>query len=109
MDTILINAGAEFLAATLAFASGCLWKAARTNRVEEECLRKGVCALLREQILTRSEECLAQGVCPIARRDDLRDLYETYKALGGNGTAGALYEEVMRLPTRGAEKMDGDF
>lgn len=37
--------------------------------------------------------------CPISARENLEDMYEAYKALGGNGTVTGLMTQLRKLPT----------
>ena len=40
-----------------------------------------------------------KGYCPIYARDALDRVYESYHALGGNGTMTDLYKQTIALPT----------
>lgn len=44
--------------------------------------------------------------CPISARENLEDMYEAYKALGGNGTVTALMNQLRMLPTEPPHKHD---
>lgn len=63
-------------------------------------IQEGLVSLLRYRINRNTQRYLDQGYITITQRDDLEHLYNSYKALGGNGTAEALYLQCRELPTR---------
>ena len=67
---------------------------ARTKELEN-----GVQALLRAEIIRSHEKYMDKGFCPVYAREALTRIYESYHALGGNGTMTELYKQVMALPT----------
>ena len=62
-------------------------------------LENGVQALLRAEIIRSHEKYMDKGFCPVYAREALNRIYESYHALGGNGTMTELYKQVMALPT----------
>ena len=62
-------------------------------------LENGVQSLLRAEIIRSHEKYMDKGFCPVYAREALSRIYESYHALGGNGTMTELYKQVMALPT----------
>lgn len=61
-------------------------------------VKEGLLSILRDNIITMHERQSEQIGIPIYMRDALEHSYRAYKALGGNGTVTALYNELMGLP-----------
>lgn len=62
-------------------------------------LKEALLTITRYRLTRNAQRYLEQGCITIAQRDDLEHLYNSYKALGGNGTAEALYIQCKKLPT----------
>lgn len=56
--------------------------------------------LLRVEIINICHRAEKDGVLPIWALENLTDMYNTYKALGGNGAISGLYNKTIRLPQR---------
>lgn len=61
-------------------------------------LRKGVCALLRNEIVASHRLYTRMGYCPYADKENIRDMYEAYHGLGGNDIATKMKDEILELP-----------
>lgn len=95
------------LCAALGLAVG--WIAsARKSRTEREkkisatqdAIKEGVLALLRAQLVDAYERHITHGgPLTVERRHEIDRAYKAYKALGGNGTIGHLYDEICEHPT----------
>lgn len=71
-----------------------------SRRIEEqESIKMGMQALLRDRIIGAYNHYMDKGFCPIYGRENVRRLYEQYHNLGGNGTVTHLVEELEILPT----------
>ena len=71
-----------------------------SKRIEEqEAIKLGMQALLRDRIISAYNHYMDKGFCPIYARENVRRLYEQYHNLGGNGTVTHLVEELEELPT----------
>ena len=71
-----------------------------SRRIEEqEAIKLGMQALLRDRIISAYNHYMDKGFCPIYARENVRRLYEQYHNLGGNGTVTHLVEELEELPT----------
>lgn len=66
----------------------------RTQQIEN-----GLQSLLRAEIIRSHEKYMDREYCPVYAREALTRIYESYHALGGNGTMTELYKQVMALPT----------
>lgn len=62
-------------------------------------IESGLQSLLRAEIIRSHEKYMDKGYCPVYAREALNRIYESYHALGGNGTMTELYKQVMALPT----------
>ena len=62
--------------------------------------RAGMRALLRDRIIDRCNHYLAHGQIPVYGMENIENMYAAYAAIGGNGAAKKLVEEVRDLPTR---------
>ena len=62
-------------------------------------IESGLQSLLRAEIIRSHEKYMDKGYCPVYAREALNRIYESYHALGGNGTMTELYKQIMALPT----------
>jgi hypothetical protein len=60
----------------------------------------GICALLRDRIIQGYNFYSGKGYCPIYAIENLTELYDQYKKLGGNGTISKLIDYIKALPTK---------
>lgn len=77
-------------------------KAAKKERADvqkqDDTLRDGVQALLRNALIGEYNHRMKDGEFPIYARENVTAMYNAYHALGGNGTITTLYEEMQHLP-----------
>lgn len=78
----------------------------KKEQSENKALRDGMRSLLRAQIIDSCERAMHDGWCGARLRDTINDLYESYHALGGNGTVTSVVEQTMKLPAVRPEKED---
>lgn len=76
------------------------WRANETaaEREEQRLIKAGLLAMLHDKVYTVSQAILSDGTVTVSDLENLRHVYNSYVALGGNGTAKALYERVQSLP-----------
>lgn len=67
---------------------------------KEKALEKGVKALLHDRLYQSCNYFIAKGYIDTAGLKNLEYLYETYHALGGNGTGTELYNRAKSLPIK---------
>lgn len=84
--------------AGLTWAFRVLSKRMHVQQAENQALRDGMRSLLRAQIVEECERCTADGWCGDRKRSTIADLYQSYHALGGNGSITDMVEQVRKLP-----------
>lgn len=76
-----------------------------TNKAtEQEAIKLGIQALLRDRIIESYNNYMDKGFFPIYARENVEALYVQYHALGGNGTVTELMEKLKELPTEVKEE-----
>ncbi|MDO4301798.1 MAG: hypothetical protein Q4D26_10455 [Clostridia bacterium] len=66
---------------------------------EQEAVKQGVVALLRQALYDSYNKWSERGYCPIYAMEVSKRIYEQYHALGGNDVGTELYERLKELPT----------
>lgn len=66
---------------------------------EQESVKLGVQALLRDRIIQTYTNYNDKGFCPIYARENITALVKEYYNLGGNGVVHSLMEKLDELPT----------
>ena len=72
-------------------------KKLEAERKRNEAIENGVKDILRIQILDTYDKCKQSGVISVARKDAINSAYESYHALGGNGTITQVHNEIMLM------------
>lgn len=79
----------------------------KQERAENEAIKTAMIAILHDRLFQCCRHHIKNGYIPIDESegvlDNLKLLYDTYSALGGNGTGTELYTRAKSLPLR-AEK-----
>ena len=75
------------------------YKSVMLRLKEQEFIKLGMQAILRDRIIDSYKRYMDKGYYPIYAQENVRRLYEQYHNLGGNGTATHLVEELESLPT----------
>lgn len=75
-----------------------LWTMLRAKKRENDALKAGVQALLRDRIIQSYNHYTEKGWMPIYARDSLDACYNSYEALGENGVIDDLMEQLRELP-----------
>ena len=65
---------------------------------EHEALNNGLCSLLRSEIIHFHDKYMERKYIPIYALDSINKMYDAYHALGGNGTATKLVQDLRELP-----------
>lgn len=73
-------------------------KQMKTEKVRNQAIENGVRDMLRLTILDNYERCKQEGKISVARKDAIDSAYNSYHALGGNGTITRVHEEIMEMP-----------
>ena len=82
------------LGAVVSAALGLYRKATKRQKAIEN----GVRDMLRLSILDNYEHCKQAGVISVSRKDAMDSAYNSYHALGGNGTITQIHAEIMQMP-----------
>lgn len=77
-----------------------LSKRMKIERKRNQAIENGVRDMLRLTILDNYERCKSSGVISVARKDAVDSAYQSYHALGGNGTITKVHEEIMDMPIK---------
>ncbi|MDO4301268.1 MAG: hypothetical protein Q4D26_07760 [Clostridia bacterium] len=70
---------------------------------EQEAVKEGVVALLRQALYDNYNKWSERGYCPIYAMEVSKKIYEQYHSLGGNDVGTELYERLKELPTEPTE------
>lgn len=68
----------------------------RNSKTEDEAMRNGMRALLRQQLIDYHRDYVVSGKpCPVRIKEQATSVHDAYHALGGNGTGTQLWQEIM--------------
>lgn len=84
----------------LSAALGLYKKATKRQKAIED----GVRDMLRLTILDNYERSKQAGVISVSRKDAIDSAYNSYHALGGNGTITQIHNEIMSMPIMRTEE-----
>lgn len=73
---------------------------------EQEAIKMGVQALLRDRIIESYNKHCERGFCPIYARENIQEMANQYYNLGGNGVVPNLIDKLLALPTEYDKKGD---
>ena len=73
-------------------------KKLKEEKVRNQAIENGVRDILRMQILDTYERCKVAGTITVSRKDAIDSAYNSYHALGGNGTITQVHNELMAMP-----------
>jgi hypothetical protein len=71
----------------------------KRRTTEQEAIKLGIQALLRDRIIEQYNKWMEKEYIPIYALENVTAMYKQYHALGGNGTITHLYEELLELPS----------
>lgn len=96
-----VNVVMTLIAAGLLWFIKRLWnKLEKKNEKEEkvqEALTNGVRAELKLSLLKSFGRYQKLKYVPVVEVDSIKDIYESYHALGGNGTGTSIYESILAM------------
>jgi len=67
-------------------------------------LRNGMRALLKNEIIRVYETYIKLGYCPSFIKESIKDIYESYHKIKGNGMCTSMVNEIYKLPNEEKEK-----
>lgn len=68
-------------------------------QAENEALKEGMKAILRDRLTQSHDYYIEKGECPLHALDNMMSMYNAYHTLGGNGAVTQMMEEIRKLPT----------
>lgn len=93
----------DFIFAILTGFLGMCYKSLKNELIkrvkEQEAVKEGVVALLRQALYDSYNKWSERDYCPIYAMEVSKRIYEQYHALGGNDVGTELYERLKELPT----------
>lgn len=84
----------------IGIAIGFLGSKLKKNKKKDLAIEQGVQALLRNEIIRRYREFESKGEISILDKENLEEMFEQYKNLGGNGTVKKMMDELLSLKTK---------
>ena len=80
----------------------------KQQKKDRDANSKGTMLLLRVQLIEYHDKYMKLGEIPSYAYDNFVEMYNAYHALGGNGMATKMYEEIqsIRLKNGGKESSD---
>ena len=84
----------------LGFIVGFISTKLRKNKKKDLAIEQGVQALLRNEIIRRYREFESKGEISILDKENLEEMFEQYKNLGGNGTVKKMMDDLLNLKTK---------
>lgn len=66
-------------------------------------LRNGMRSLLKNEIIRTYETYVKLGYCPSFIKENIKEIYESYHKLKGNGMGTTMVNEIYKLPNEPKE------
>ena len=80
-----------------------LWTMFRAKKRENDALKEGVQALLRDRIIQAYNHYSDKGWIPIYAMESIEACYKSYEELGENGVIDNLMRQLRELPNHSTE------
>ena len=96
LESIIIYIATTIIGAILGFIVAKFKK----NKKKDLAIEQGVQALLRNEIIRGYREFESKGEISILDKENLEEMFEQYKNLGGNGTVKKMMDELISLKTK---------
>lgn len=77
-----------------------LGKKMKQAHTEQDALKLGIQALLRDRIIQAYNHYSEKGFIPIYALENVEEMYTQYHNLGGNGVITELVDKIHKLPQR---------
>ena len=75
-------------------------KELKTEKNDQQSIKIGVQAILRDRLIQSYNFHLEIGCCSIHDRDNIVNMYAQYHKLGANGVMDGLVDEILALPVK---------
>lgn len=89
----LVTTGAGFLFKHI-------FKKMKAEKEEREAIRKGMLAILHDRLYQGCKEHIREKKIDDDDMHNMEYIYNSYHALGGNGTGTELFERIKKLPLK---------
>ena len=99
MTDFIVQYWLEILFGLITTLMGYVLKRLNRKINEQESIKLGVQALLRDRIIEKYDQSINDGYCPIHIRESMFEMAKQYYNLGGNGIVHTLIDKVQYLPT----------
>ena len=63
-------------------------------------LKKGMRALLKNEIVRIYETYTSLGYCPSYMKENANEIYKSYHGLSGDGMATSMFNDILKLPVK---------
>jgi len=90
----------EFAFGLIVAGMGFVYRKIDCKLQEQEALKMGMQALLRDRIIQAFNYHIEKGYCHIHDKDNINNLYNQYHVLGGNGIVDDMFRKICELPTK---------
>ena len=99
MEEIFKSVAPTLLAMIASTLLGYVSSKYRQLKIENEAIRDGLQAMLRDKLLGSCEYYISEkGWCTPRSAENLHEMYKAYKNLGGNGMITDVFSEFQKLP-----------
>lgn len=99
MKDLLVNYGIEIFFTAVTAVLGYIIKMLTRKLNEQDSIKLGVQALLRDRIIQSYNYHMDLGFCPVYARENIEEMAEQYYNLGGNGVVHQIMDKLGELPT----------
>lgn len=99
MKELLVNYGIEIFFTAVTAVLGYIIKILSKKLNEQDSIKLGVQALLRDRIIQSYNYHMDLGFCPVYARENIEEMAEQYYNLGGNGVVHQIMDKLGELPT----------
>lgn len=100
MDEIFTKAVSQLVSGVACAVASYCYAMYRAKKKEDEAVRVGVQALLRDRLIQAYYYHMEKGWIPLDSWGSLAACYESYEALGENGVIDDIMEQLRKLPHR---------
>lgn len=76
--------------------------------IELNAQKAGIVALLRNSLIREHDKHTERGYIPFYASQNIQDMFDAYKNLGGNGAVCKIVEEMKSLPVRKYKRVEKD-
>lgn len=97
MEQAFWNVIGDIFYGVLIFAVGYLWNERKEEKNDQKAIKKGVLAILRNNLILIHNEAVQKNYLPITQAESAMLMFEAYKELGGNGVIPDMMKDIQRI------------